>query len=259
MAVTPPRKYQVDQLNRQVSIVNEDGTPKPELIQQWNLLLALVQQVATLSGINIDTTAPILGGGLLEDFTPISHATSGATPGTYGDATNVAQVTVDATGHVTAVTEVAISGGSGAEWTLVDSHDFAATPQATFDVDVTGYADILVIWRGVTAAASGFRGLRLSIDGGSTFYAASGNYVFMNAGGAATNSDGLSFMDTPSAAARTGQLLLSAAGTNGIPKPATGSTIPQQFVASTAPVTDVRVYTSGAGNMTGGVVYVLAR
>ncbi len=41
----------------------------------------------------------------------VSHATSGVTATTYGDASNVPQLTVDAKGHVTAVTNVAITGG----------------------------------------------------------------------------------------------------------------------------------------------------
>jgi hypothetical protein len=41
----------------------------------------------------------------------VSHDASGAAAGTYGDANNSAQVTVDAKGHVTAVTTVPISTG----------------------------------------------------------------------------------------------------------------------------------------------------
>jgi hypothetical protein len=47
----------------------------------------------------------ILGGGTLAD--------SGVTPGVYGDTSNVPQITVDAQGRVTDVTEIAITGGGG--------------------------------------------------------------------------------------------------------------------------------------------------
>lgn len=40
-------------------------------------------------------------------------SSSGVTPGTYGDATHVPQVTVDANGRVTAASNVAIVGGGG--------------------------------------------------------------------------------------------------------------------------------------------------
>ena len=84
---TNPRVYQVDQLNERVNIVGADGKPTPQFIQQWNLLLALAKQTAILSGLDIETTAPIEGGGTLLDLAPISHADSGVTPGTYASAT----------------------------------------------------------------------------------------------------------------------------------------------------------------------------
>lgn len=44
---------------------------------------------------------------------PTELAATTVTPGSYGDATNVPQITVDADGRVTAATEVAITGGGG--------------------------------------------------------------------------------------------------------------------------------------------------
>lgn len=40
-------------------------------------------------------------------------ASTAVTPGTYGDASNVPQITVDADGRITAATNVAVSGGGG--------------------------------------------------------------------------------------------------------------------------------------------------
>ncbi len=42
----------------------------------------------------------------------VSHDASGVTPGTFGDGTHVARVTVDAKGHVTGASEVAITGAA---------------------------------------------------------------------------------------------------------------------------------------------------
>ena len=42
----------------------------------------------------------------------VSHATSGVSAGTYGDSSHVAQITVNATGHVTAAAEVGFSVGT---------------------------------------------------------------------------------------------------------------------------------------------------
>ena len=53
------------------------------------------------------TPSPITGTGV------VSHADSGVVADTYGDATHVAQITVNEFGHVTGVTDVPISGGGG--------------------------------------------------------------------------------------------------------------------------------------------------
>jgi len=107
-------KWLVNQLNHNVKIANDDGTGTAEFIQQWNLLQQLVRQVtsdasaiAILQALNIDTTAPIDGGGNLLALAPISHDVSGVTPGSY---TNT-NLTVDEFGHITAAADG--SAGSG--------------------------------------------------------------------------------------------------------------------------------------------------
>ena len=54
-----------------------------------------------------------LSGGPITTTGTVSMANTAVTPGTYGDATNVAQITIDAQGRITAATDVAISGGGG--------------------------------------------------------------------------------------------------------------------------------------------------
>lgn len=109
-------------LNLNDKIVNPDGTPTQffmRLLQGKNTITEDLQsEVDNLRSINIETDAPINGGPYPfadhEDGDPpltIGHDDSGVTPGTYGDATHVAQITVDEKGHVTAVADVAISGG----------------------------------------------------------------------------------------------------------------------------------------------------
>lgn len=62
---------------------------------------------------NINTTAPISGGGNLGGNLTISHNDSAVTPGTYGSSTKSAVISVDQKGHVTGVTEATISGSGG--------------------------------------------------------------------------------------------------------------------------------------------------
>jgi hypothetical protein len=60
---------------------------------------------------DVTASAPLISSG---GATPnISLQNSGVTPGTYGDSTHVARVAVDATGRVTSVVEVEITGGTG--------------------------------------------------------------------------------------------------------------------------------------------------
>ena len=59
-----------------------------------------------------------LTGGTITTTGTIALDSSGASAGTYGDASNVAQVTVDAYGRITSVSEVAISGGGGGSGTV---------------------------------------------------------------------------------------------------------------------------------------------
>lgn len=59
--------------------------------------------VSSVTGTAPITAAPTTGAVV------VSHDASGVVAGTYGDAETVPVVTVNATGHVTAVTEVAIS------------------------------------------------------------------------------------------------------------------------------------------------------
>jgi hypothetical protein len=60
-----------------------------------------------LTGLSGPVTTP-LGGGVQ----PTTITPTGVTPGTYGDAANVPQVTVNAAGQVTAAANVAISAGA---------------------------------------------------------------------------------------------------------------------------------------------------
>lgn len=58
---------------------------------------------------NISTTAPISGGPITGTGT-ISHANSGVVAATYGNSTTIPVFAVNATGHVTSVTDTAITG-----------------------------------------------------------------------------------------------------------------------------------------------------
>ena len=98
-----------------------DSTHVPQIIVGADGRVTSASNVAIASGgsgtvtsVEVTGTSPIAASGgpiTSSGSITVSHNTSGVTPGTYGDATHVAQVSVDSTGHVTEVTEVPISGG----------------------------------------------------------------------------------------------------------------------------------------------------
>ena len=90
------------------------------------------------------------------------------TPATYGDATNVAQITIDAQGRITAAADVAISGGGGGgmtDWNLTGSSGTTETitdgqtvtiAQGVGITAVSSSADTVTITNtGVTSAVAG--------------------------------------------------------------------------------------------------------
>jgi hypothetical protein len=111
---TPPNFQKVDPLDSQTQVVGQSGAPSAFLLRQWQNIRAFIN--AAIDGIVVifqtgfSGVAPISVTGAVGATVSISHDDSGVTPGTYGDATHVAQVTVDAKGHVTEVAEVPITG-----------------------------------------------------------------------------------------------------------------------------------------------------
>jgi hypothetical protein len=82
-------------------------------------------------------------------------------------------------------------GGATSSLTLVGSHDFAATPASSVDFTFDAAEILLVLDAAATPTSAGNTyGIRLSDDGGSTFYATSGDYIVSGVD-ATTQQDGL--------------------------------------------------------------------
>lgn len=82
----------------------------------------LVFTAGAAAGVaSLVATAPLSADAATGDVT-LTHDDTAVTPATYGDATHVAQITVDQQGHITAAAEVEITGGGGGGpgWTLVE-------------------------------------------------------------------------------------------------------------------------------------------
>jgi hypothetical protein len=109
-------------------IVTDDGRPTEYFIrfiqQKQNDIgtavteaeaetIAIAEIDAWAAARDINAGVGLSGGGNLSVDRTINLEDTAVTPDTYGDATNVPQITVDQQGRITAVTDVAISGGGG--------------------------------------------------------------------------------------------------------------------------------------------------
>ena len=137
-----------DPLRVSTQIVNQGGYPTPQFIRQWNQqrivnvtvddivvdltaleadvsqntadIAALETQVDTntddiadIQDVDIVAGTDLSGGGNISgpsDVT-IDHEDTAVTPGTYGNTTNVPQITVNQRGHITSAVNVPITGG----------------------------------------------------------------------------------------------------------------------------------------------------
>jgi hypothetical protein len=153
---------------------------------------------------------------------------------------------------------------TGGAWSLV-STTTVSSPVA--QVDVTGLAganEILIICRNLTQSVSGVLTLQVSVNNGSTFYTASGDYILLPTSGAEANNNFFgAFHGTTTTAARSGVVHIPAAGVTGVKTTdciSAGAGNNRLFVASTSPINAVRINSSGGGNIGGsGLIYVFTR
>jgi hypothetical protein len=157
---------------------------------------------------------------------------------------------------------------TGATWALAGTgqtatgvYDFAVDG-AKANIDFIGlgsFNELLIVAKDLTDGTTGQRCLRVSVDNGSTFYSASGDYLSISPAGVSSNTTALGFHDTNSTAART--LIAQIRNLKGAAKHCSSNHTPGDilFVASTSDINAIRVTNTGGGNITGGTVRVYAR
>lgn len=156
-----------------------------------------------------------------------------------------------------------------ASWQLVGSgqtatgvYDFAVDG-AKANIDFTGLAtfnELLVIARALTDGTTGVRQLLASVDNGSSFYTASGDYKNLTTAGVENNITAFAFHNTSSTSART--MVAHILNLKGATKICDLMNDPggfNLFTASASDINAIRINNSGGGNITGGTVYVYGR
>lgn len=156
----------IQPLQDRVQIVNANGTPTPFFIR-WakqrqidiseGITAAQAQQLIEDWAAARDVTAGVgLGGGgnLSADIT-INLEDTAVTPDTYGDASNIPQITVDQQGRITGVVDIPAAGGGGS----LEIEDEGVSVE-------TGVTKINFTGAGVTATSPAAGEVDVDIPGG---------------------------------------------------------------------------------------------
>jgi len=149
---------------------------------------------------------------------------------------------------------------SGVSWTYSTS-----VPYVDF-INLARYTDLMLVARGITLSGSDQRMVRCSVNNGSTFYAANGDYTALTSDGVetATGFTGFALHGTASNLARSGSFRMLGANLNTPAKEGERLTRYDQhqlfFTGSSSPVNALRFLPQGgAVNITGGTIALFAR
>lgn len=173
----------IQPLQNKIKVVNDDGTPTDFFIrwaQQRQIDIqqgiTLAQLEAILSATDIIPGTGLTGGGNISADVTLSLADTAVTPGTYGDATNSPQITIDQQGRITSASDVPITGGGGGYIVTVSlngvaSHDFTSLPGS--------FSTLRLILTGGTTAAVLQANPNITVNGLTTgIYSTQRDYAF---------------------------------------------------------------------------------
>lgn len=110
--------------------------------------VAISISVANVSGavpntVNVIAGTGLSGGGNLASNITVSLANTAVTTGNYGSSTQVAQITIDAQGRITAAANVAVSGGGGGTGNVVSN---VVTISAGDNISWTNATSVVLSW-----------------------------------------------------------------------------------------------------------------
>lgn len=123
---------------------------------------------------------------------------------------------------------------------------------------IDAFSDLMLIGRGITTSVSADIIMRVSVDGGSSYYSASGDYVSLNSSAAEANSTAMAASALNSSAKSPVFQLFGNTGLNPPYCRSISTGVSRLFVASSSKINAVRIG-AGSGNMTGGSYTLLGR
>lgn len=151
--------FRADPLSNFSQVVSPEGVPTDFFIQQWNALTdfvftstgnakSLKEDVEALEATEIVAGVGLTGGGVLAAGTiTIDMADTAVTPGTYGDASNGVEVTVDQQGRITGIVQVPLvvsasvavedNGSALGNFTTFNFTNFTLSDAGGGQVDIT--------------------------------------------------------------------------------------------------------------------------
>lgn len=276
-----PVEKRVDPIGR-TPITGADGVATPFYARQWQNLIDLVKSVLVLQDDSASNAARItvlegevavleateIGGDNVDIEPALAPLSAGnitlnlsdtaVTPATYGDATNVPQITVDQKGRVTSVVNIPITGGGGgAAWTFVSSTTITA---GTANVDVanlSAYDELLVLLDNCTSSSSQSRAMRVSIDNGATFLNTTADYQRFTSAGGITSVTNMG-IGTATTSARS--LYWQLIDKNNADDPKLVQTNDDSFfVRNTGAIDAIRIINGTVGTLSTGTVIVYGR
>ena len=159
--ITAASEYDITGGGGSMSSFNADGDSGPaQTIEDGNTL-------NILGGTDLASVASAT------DTVTINHSTSGVSAATYGDATHVAQIAINAQGHITSASEVEISGGGGGGMTSFDvtADSGTTTIEDSDTLTVSGGTNVTTAISGdtltINASGGGGGGVILQVLGSS--------------------------------------------------------------------------------------------